>query len=1081
VESIFTSIRKLLTNDKTMSIHYFNWKKNNQFNQQKRQLLFLFLVCLFTTLFSFGQGGPCLSDEPADSLKIDILEMNFQTNVPFDINVYAIGSTMCVDTNYTGTVTLTKHMGPGNLQGPGTMNFNMGMAAFNGVSFDEDGDYILVASDGSIVNDTTFMIHVTADGSGGQPCLSDEPAQFLKFDMPPGMVQNNVPFNLNIFAVGASNCLDTNYSQSVTISKIQGPGNLNGTLTVNFNQGFASFNGLTLDQDGSYQILAESGLLQNDTIQNLNVNSGGGGGDPGGGGGGDPGGQPCPPTSTEGERTNMGLYGGSTIDLTFSHSTNRLFGAVPAPASVYYSDDNAQTWHRAFNDDSLEYGCGHGWGGRALRVLSNNVGWVGVQTSQEAGTLNAIVVSFDNGDTNTWRTAMDNLTMQDLGYNGMYQVSGMGLSDYYLYCLMNSHVFRVNDLGPIDPVQDVINLSSMFGNNVRARSIAVANSPSGYPVYMVLDTTSNFGMSTEGFIVKYDGSTFTNIGLPIGSTGATSIFTHPAQVTGDTLILNAMGITGSLAFRSYDGGSTWTDISSGAGGMVSDVDYSPNWVSSMPASNGAVIIIPGSALSDDLGDSWQTIGLTNNGGAVHPNDPSQVFGTMGRGVVMSSSGASGPYAITDNYGLEAVTIKKIARTENKSVFYLATKAGLAYTTAYLDTNVVGFDKWNAPYGEFPVAGVGDDAGVFSVAIDPNDSSHVIVGYSNGFSVTTTGVGGFANVIPTGWTNTTDPRANDIIFVNSQVAVAVTGGENVMQMGQGNIWRTADGGLSWSKVSPTGFTSGNAVAMGASSTDTVLYAGTGYYSGIQENGVLWKSIDLGLTWTQVNVGPTSSTNPGVTEMPIYDIAVDPRGTDSIYIASGSNLDHAFVFSPDGGLTYNTIDAHGEGAFTTVTFKGDNPDTVYMAIRRDILMYDALNDSVSYIFRGLPGELVPDLAFGSVLAGTSMGFFRVRDAILTSTPPTGGVESIETISFDELNAYPNPFSDQVTVKFTVVGAENVSINLYDLTGKLIANLTNNKFEEGTHEITFDSSSLKEGNYIIQLTNNTSVMTKSMVKVN
>ncbi len=904
----------------------------------------------------------------------------------------------------------------------------------------------------------------------GLPCLSNAPAIKLKFDVFPNTVGNNAPFDLNVFAIGNTTCIDTNFTGSVTISKESGPGALNGPNTLNFIKGFAHFGGMTLNVDGTYRILAVSAGLLNDTTGMINVNSGGGGGG---------GSSPCPPTSSQGNRKNMGLFGGSTLDLSFSNTSNRLFGAISSPASLYYSDDVAQTWHRAFPNDSLEYGCGKGWGGRAVRVLTNNVGWVAAQTQQEAGTLNALAINYTDGDTLGWTTAMDGKKMESLGFMGMSNVSGMGLSDYYMYCLMNKRIVRVNNLGPINLTSDVIDLTIPYGANAAAKSIAVANTPSGYPVYIVVDTTNSFGNSSNGFLCKYDGVNFTTLTLPGTINGASEVFTHPNQVTCDTLFLNGSAMMSQKIFRSLDGGVNWTDITFGMGGRLTDADYSPNWVASMPISNGCVISIPGSALSTDLGTTWQTIGLQNNGCAMHPVNTSMILGTMGRGVVSSTTGAVGPFNITNNYGLEAVIIKKIARTANKSVFYLATKAGLAYTMAYNDTLIVGYDKWNAPYGLFPVPMVGDDAGVFSVAIDPADSLHVVAGYSNGFSVTTTGITGFSNVNPVGWSNMTDPRPNDIIFVNSNVLVAVTGGDNQSSFGQGNIWRSVNGGLAWTKVSPIGFSNGNAVAMGKTSTDTVLYAGTGLFDGTQENGKLWKSLDLGITWTQINVGPASTTNMSVVEMPIYDIAVDPRGTDTLYIASGSNLNHAFVYSHDGGASYGYVNAHGEGAFTSVAIKGDNPDTLYMAIRRDILMYDAINDTAKYIYRGLPGELVPDLAFGSVLAGTSMGFFKVGEEVLDLTSGIKEVAS-KDVNFGDMKTYPNPFSGKVNILFNLKNSDRVSIKMYDISGKEISTLVDGMVESGDHKIEFDGANIKSGSYYIKLISNEGVVTKNVIKM-
>lgn len=1036
------------------------------YGQKINKLYLVVFSILFSIQMTIAQGNPCLSDSPALKMKFSMVPSTIGNNVPFSVDVIAMGITQCIDTNYNGNITISKLQGPGVLNGPLNGNFIKGVAHLSNLTLNQDGSYQLMASNGSLLNDTTMMINVNSGGGGNMPCLSNALAIKLKFDVVPNTIGNNAPFNVNVFAFGNLNCIDTNYTGQITLSKQQGPGNLNGNLMMNCVKGIAHFSALTLDQDGSYRLLAVCSGLQNDTSMVINVNTGGGS-------------SPCDPTSSQGERQNLGLYGGSTLDLSFSNTSNRLYGAVSSPASLYYSDDIALTWHRAFPDDSLEYGCGHGWGGRAMRVLTNNVGWVAVQTSQEAGTLNALVVNYNEGDTSSWKTAMDAKTMQAMGINGMQSVSGMGLSDYYMYCLMNKYVIRVHESAPINNVQDIIDITSEYGSNAVVKSIAVANTPSGYPIYMIVDTSNTFGNTGNGFISKFDGTNFTIIALPGSVNGASSIYTHPAQITGDTLFLNAVNMGGQKIFRSFNGGTSWTEVTYGMGGHISDVDYSPNWVSTMAASNGCVLLIPGSALSQDLGSTWQTIGLQNNGGAMHPVNTSTVVGTMGRGVAVSTSGVTGPYSVVDNYGLEAVTIKKIARTANKSIFYLATKAGLAYTTAYLDTNIIGYDKWNGIYGKFPVSNVGDDAGVFSVAIDPSDSLHVIVGYSNGFAVTSTGVTGFSNVNPIGWSNMTDPRANDIVFVNSNIVVAVTGGDNQSSVGQGNIWRSVNGGTTWTKVSPIGFSNGNVVAFGKNLTDTVLYAGTGLYSGIQENGKLWKSTDLGLTWSQINVGPTSTTNPGVTEMPIYDIAVDPRGIDTIYIASGSNLNNAFVRSTDGGVTYNYINAFGEGAFTTVAIKGDNPDTVYTAIRRDILMYDALSDSTFYIYRGLPGELVPDLAFGSVLAGTSMGFFKVGEDVLDLS--TNSIKEIyKEINLNDVNTFPNPFSDKLHITFMLQNSDAVIIRVLDITGKEIKTIVKENLSKGTYQFDVDGSLFRQGNYIIQFVNSQGVVTKKIVKL-
>ncbi|OJV48002.1 MAG: hypothetical protein BGO40_06855 [Chryseobacterium sp. 39-10] len=57
-----------------------------------------------------------------------------------------------VDTEYTGTVTLTKNSGPGNIQGTVSFNAVAGVATFSAVQFDAAGTYTIRAASGSFTN-----------------------------------------------------------------------------------------------------------------------------------------------------------------------------------------------------------------------------------------------------------------------------------------------------------------------------------------------------------------------------------------------------------------------------------------------------------------------------------------------------------------------------------------------------------------------------------------------------------------------------------------------------------------------------------------------------------------------------------------------------------------------------------------------------------------------------------------------------------------------------------------------------------------------------------------------------------------
>jgi flagellar hook assembly protein FlgD len=76
-----------------------------------------------------------------------------------------------------------------------------------------------------------------------------------------------------------------------------------------------------------------------------------------------------------------------------------------------------------------------------------------------------------------------------------------------------------------------------------------------------------------------------------------------------------------------------------------------------------------------------------------------------------------------------------------------------------------------------------------------------------------------------------------------------------------------------------------------------------------------------------------------------------------------------------------------------------------------------------------------------------------------------------SNNALNVHPNPFSSSATISFFIPQTEKVSIEIYDLTGRLIKILTNEKMQAGTHHLTWNARDEKgnavgSGIYLLKL---------------
>ncbi len=66
----------------------------------------------------------------------------------------------------------------------------------------------------------------------------------------------------------------------------------------------------------------------------------------------------------------------------------------------------------------------------------------------------------------------------------------------------------------------------------------------------------------------------------------------------------------------------------------------------------------------------------------------------------------------------------------------------------------------------------------------------------------------------------------------------------------------------------------------------------------------------------------------------------------------------------------------------------------------------------------------------------------------------------------SAYPNPFNASVNVTYGLPEAAVVSLNVYDITGRLAAELAGGHRPAGMHTITFNGSDLSSGIYLIRL---------------
>lgn len=106
---------------------------------------------------------------------------------------------------------------------------------------------------------------------------------------------------------------------------------------------------------------------------------------------------------------------------------------------------------------------------------------------------------------------------------------------------------------------------------------------------------------------------------------------------------------------------------------------------------------------------------------------------------------------------------------------------------------------------------------------------------------------------------------------------------------------------------------------------------------------------------------------------------------------------------------------------------------------------------------PVDVLTYQANGWSLIGCSKfccaGFFRTGEAIPV----------IET-SLTEI--YPNPASGSVTITFTLSQQGEVSLEVFDMTGRYVTTIARTVFEEASNQVTWDASEVNSGIYFLKM---------------
>jgi hypothetical protein len=108
------------------------------------------------------------------------------------------------------------------------------------------------------------------------------------------------------------------------------------------------------------------------------------------------------------------------------------------------------------------------------------------------------------------------------------------------------------------------------------------------------------------------------------------------------------------------------------------------------------------------------------------------------------------------------------------------------------------------------------------------------------------------------------------------------------------------------------------------------------------------------------------------------------------------------------------------------------------------------------------------------GVSIHDTLTIQGITLYVPPTGGVPSAYAL----YQNYPNPFNPSTTIKFELPRTAYVTLGVYDILGRQVSVLVNERRNAGIHEVKFDGSGLSSGVYFCRIEAGSFVQTRKLL---
>jgi len=544
--------------------------------------------------------------------------------------------------------------------------------------------------------------------------------------------------------------------------------------------------------------------------------------------------------------------------------------------------------------------------------------------------------------------------------------------------------------------------------------------------------TSADAISTAGNIFKTTNGGLNWVNQSIGS--------FPYRTISDIHYINSNTgfVSGSPVMKTTNGGTNWTSCGfSGVNCKFSFRDSSSGFCAG--ATESALTVLK----TTDFGNTWQTMPSTSIDQQIKGLS---ISGTGSLGIVVGLNGLIGKTVDFNNwakisYIVTAKNLNKISKlTDSISVIVGDYGEILRTSNAGQIWYKVNGTSPSENYRslKFINSTTGFAGGGFFYAVNPSWY------YSSRISKTTNSGLNWSDI----YFSSENGELISSYFVNENTGYFITSklGSNI------RLFKTSNGGLNWSVLS-TGGINENLI---------------GTYFITAETGFIWKNTgearrtsDGGNTWSQFQYN--------ISNMQFIDNSTG-------FLISGSML----AFTTDAGLNF-TERYPNLGNIQSLFFFNEN--TGYVISEQGAVSYTN-NNGLNWNHLGMISSGLKDICFltstrGFIVGNTGTIFSTINGGFSTEiSNPLNLI--IQDFSLSQ--NYPNPFNPSTKMNYEIKNSGYVSLIVFDLLGKEVATLVNEKQNAGSYAVDFNSSefSLPSGIYFYTLNAGEFTETKKMILI-